>query len=176
MRKIQDKAFAATMIRHRIAINEASAAIIALQPKYARWQPVYADICQRTIDRIIDTQDAIKKLLTFATSTVCSSVSIEKVIVSFRSAMEKGDEAAIIIRAYAPISHTVTENALRELKRARITLQSFMEEVQTGMREVHAAFPIITEDNTRITIVREIPPLLLLPAPQDDQEESTHND
>ena len=168
MRTISPEEFTTRMIDHAGAIKEALAEVKKRQPKYAKWEPVYGDICRTTIEEITCTQEAIEKLLIFTKcyfwplAVPSSGRALVLAVDCLRRAVELGDEAAIIIRAYAPIAHLVDEPALRQLKRARESLKTFVGEAQQGIRRLDAIFPV-NNQGSRTTVIEEQP--LLLPAP-----------
>jgi hypothetical protein len=57
------------------------------------------------------------------------------------AARECSDEAAIAVRSYQPVSHTVEEGALRQLKNARQRLEMLGEKVQKLIEEVNESYP-----------------------------------
>ena len=161
LKEIPPAEFAALVQWYRSAIAKALAALQTWQPRYAKWEPVYRDICQLTVESIGDVQAALSQFLDFAKKDV-GPVGIGRVPAlghvgdSLRGAYERGDEAAIIILDYSPISNTITEEALRKLKRARHQLAAFIEGVQRVLEELDTLFP----ERGGVTVV-EIEPLRL---------------
>ncbi|GCE32218.1 hypothetical protein KDA_77020 [Dictyobacter alpinus] len=169
MRTIGSDEFATRMIDHAGAIKEALAKLRKRQPSYACWEPVCRDICQMTIEEITHTQQVIENLLIFTKYyfwplPASSGRALVLAVDCLRRSVELGDESAIIIRAYAQISHKIDEPALRQLKRARQSLQTFVGEAQQGIRRLDALFPLDKNQGSRTAVVEEQP--LLLPAPR----------
>jgi hypothetical protein len=137
---MQPNEFAALLQRHRSAIARDLAELQKWQPRYAKWQPVYPDICEFTVASIGNVQARLSSLLEVAKKSGWPRTQ-ERLCDALRATYEQGDEAAIVILDYAPMSDVTTEDALRKLKRARQQLAAFIEEVQGVLGKLTALSP-----------------------------------
>ena len=156
--------FVVQVQHHKCAIAKALAALQTWQPRYAKWEPVYRDICQLTLESISDVQARLSQFLTFLKAhgwpvPPSPLPAMRSVWNLLGIAYECGDEAAIAVKSYQPVSNSVEEEALRKLKKARNQLETFIEKVQKLIERLNRLYP----DSTRVTLIETQPLQLLAP-------------
>lgn len=162
-KEISPDSFAALVRLHRGAIAEKLETLQRWQARYAGWEPVYPDVCKITMQALLNLQEAMQQLVAhlreyrwpIGLERLSALPYVRRLLFA---AHERGDEAAIAVRSYQPVSDSVEEVALRQLKNARQQLAKFVEMVQDVLKRITVLFP---ESGT--TVTEEGP--LLLPAP-----------